>query len=114
MVVRFLITWFEAYATWRTGHVAQYIEQLIRAPNSPCHVDLFTTYFHTKTSFEVSITIRISELRPVLIIYMVDSEPRTARYRNVHVRILHLEAGQNLQSPYFQDCRSSTGRHTVL
>jgi len=53
VVVRFLITNFEAYATWRTGHIAQYIEQLIKAPNSPCHVDLFTAYFHTKTSFEI-------------------------------------------------------------
>ena len=54
LVARVLVTNFSAFSTWRTGHVAQYVEKLITDPGSPCGVDLFTTYFHAKTSFEVS------------------------------------------------------------
>lgn len=53
LVARVLVTNWAAFTTWRTGHIQIYIQRFLTGDDSPCQVDLFPTYFQTRTSFEI-------------------------------------------------------------
>jgi len=53
LVARALVTNWAAFTTWRTGHIKNYVQRLLIGTDSPCRVDLFPTYFQTRTSLEI-------------------------------------------------------------
>jgi hypothetical protein len=54
LYARVLVTGWSAYTIWRTLHIEDTFFHLITGPDSPCHADLFPTYFKSRTGLEIA------------------------------------------------------------
>jgi hypothetical protein len=50
---RTLLTGWSIYALWRTKHQERVYYQLVADPGTPCSIDMFPTYFHTRIMYEI-------------------------------------------------------------
>jgi hypothetical protein len=50
---RVLVTGWSAYTIWRTIFIEDVFHHLVINPDSPCHANLFPTYFKSRTTFEI-------------------------------------------------------------
>ncbi len=67
IAARILLTAWSAYSIWRTKHLEQFYDALLRAPGTPCSMDFFPTYFASRSRLEVSVFLR-NILIPVILI----------------------------------------------
>lgn len=54
LCTRVLTTGWSAYSIWRTTDIKRRFQHLIVDEDTPCHLQIFPEYFHTRLSFQIS------------------------------------------------------------